>query len=710
MIKWLITAAGVVLAALLLTLTGVVEPEAAPAVSTAAPALGVQETIDALCGHCPGWPDCPTQEPLPPPSCLSASPQPTCPPQPTSGPNPSPTGSPPIGGTRTPTPTPSPVPTRQVDRLASALGRPLSATRHNVYLPLVTLPEHTSTPTPTATFTPESTVTPTATALATPTRQPTNTPAPHPAAIHGVVRTSRSDWGIIKTELGAQVVEMLVTPSTADAEILAGLDDAQRMGLSVLLHVHDRGQPTDVPWSPGVGVTPRGAEILRLVEGHPALWAVYMFEEPFDYTSSGHVTPDEQRELYAAIKAVAADVPLYSDMSTIYRAEREGLSLSDGMCDICCVAPGWPDDPIARLNAEVSTWQRLMPNSQLAVMVNVYDDGSSYVMPTAEQIRNFRSELCALDLPYLYYPWQQGSYDLTLADVPHLWPVVAEGCGEGPPPPTDTPAPPPTDTPAPPPTDTPAPPPTDTPAPPPPTNTPEPSGGIVIDHRHVDAGELSLAELDAARQVAAYFNHASIGGNILDGMRDLQSQNAARYSISIQFSSGTGAGINEYQAGSNGRPMTKIDGFASNIRDGHDAAFLKFCTGDVPCVNGDTPIETMWTRYRDMMAAQQSQHPDTVLVWWTIPIIARDHSRAQCDQELGWFNGQVRQYVRDHGLMLFDLADIESHDPSGDPVTTSQGYEAAWPGYTSDGAHLNETGRQRVANAVWHLLAEIARE
>jgi hypothetical protein len=660
--KWLISAAVVMLAALLLT--GVVEPEAARAVSIAAPALGIQETIDAF-----------------------------------------------------------------------------SATRHNVYLPLVTLPERTPTPTPTATFTPQPTATPTATASATPTRQPTNAPAPHPAAIHGVVRTSRSDWGIIKTELGAQVVEMRVTPSTADAEILAGLDDAQRMGLSVLLHVHDRGQPTDVPWSPGVGVTPRGAEIVRLVEGHPALWAVYMFEEPFDYTSSGHVTPDEQRELYAAIKAIAADVPLYSDMSTIYRAEREGLSLSDGMCDICCVAPGWPDDPIARLNAEVSTWQRLMPNSQLAVMVNVYDDGSDYAMPTAEQIRNFRSQLCALDLPYLYYPWQHGSYDLTLADVPHLWPVIAGGCGEGPPPPTDTPAPPPTDTPAPPPTDTPAPPPTDTPTPPPadtptppptdtpappptdtptppptdtpappPTNTPEPSGAIVIDHRHVDAGELSLAELDAARQVAAYFNHASIGGNILDGMRDLQSQDAARYSINIQFSSGTGAGINEYQAGSNGRPTTKIDGFASNVKDGHDAAFLKFCTGDVPCVNGDTPIETMWTQYRDMMAAQQSQHPDTVLVWWTIPIIARDHSRAQCDQELGWFNDQVRQYVQDQGLMLFDVADIESHDPSGDPITTSQGYEAAWPGYTSDGAHLNETGRQRVANAVWHLLAEIARE
>jgi hypothetical protein len=221
---------------------------------------------------------------------------------------------------------------------------------------------------------------------------------------------------------------------------------------------------------------------------------------------------------------------------------------------------------------------------------------------------------------------------------------------------------------------------------------------------------LSLAELDAARQVVAYFNHASIGANILDGMRDLQSLNAARYSINIQSSSGTGVGINEYQAGSNGRPITKIDGFASNVKDGHDAAFIKFCTGDVPCVNGDTSMETMWARYRDMMVAQQAAHPDTELVWWTIPIIARDHGLVHCNEQITWFNRWVRRYVDENNLMLFDIAAIESHDPNGNPIITPQGYEAAWPGYTYDGEHLNETGRQRVANAVWYLLVEIARE
>jgi len=77
-----------------------------------------------------------------------------------------------------PGPTPSPVPTRQVHRLPNVLGRPLSAARHNAYLPLVTVPERTPTPTPTATFTPTPTVTPTATPSATPTHTPTPYPTP----------------------------------------------------------------------------------------------------------------------------------------------------------------------------------------------------------------------------------------------------------------------------------------------------------------------------------------------------------------------------------------------------------------------------------------------------------------------------------------------------------------------------------------------------
>ena len=233
------------------------------------------------------------------------------------------------------------------------------------------------------------------------------------------------------------------------------------------------------------------------------------------------------------------------------------------------------------------------------------------------------------------------------------------------------------------------------------------ASAFVIDHNTVDASAIPQSWLNQARNLSVFFNHKSIGGNILDGIADLQSQDSVRYTISVQYSSGTSSGINEYRAGSNGEPLSKINGFGPLVKDGHNIAFMKFCTGDCPCVQGDTAMETVWARYRDMMVAQQSEHPSTELVWWTWPLISNTHSRAYCDEEIQGYNDNVRDYVNAHGGTLFDLAAITSHDPDGNPVTYD-GYEAAWPAWTSDGSHLNTAGRQRVASALWWMMARLA--
>jgi len=616
-----------------------------------------------------------------------------------------------------------------------------------------------------------------------------------------VVRGPSSDWPTIKQELDAKVVELVISPSTSDASILASLELAQSMDQQVLLHIYDRDSNTQNPWRLDGGewsVTQRGVEILNLVEGHPALYAVYMLHEPFD-SSTYHADADAQRALYAILKSYA-DVPLYTDISSLHMALNSGEALSDGMCDYCATFPttfrgAWTSEQclaetFRRIDADLATQRQYMPNSEVVFLVNVYQlgDGSQYRLPTEAELIEVRDYICAVDRPMLYYPWSHSGYVQELKDTPELWPIIRAGCGASPPAtptntpvtPTDTPTPDltPTHTPAPTNTPTPSPTPADTPTATPtpthtpisvptdtptatsmptstPTNTPVPTstpvstptptdtptstptstptdtpvptptathtptpvptstptltpgGAIIIDHRHTDPSQLSQAQLDAARGLATFFNHASIGGNILDGMRDLQGQDYGRYNIAILYGNGSAVGINEYGAGSNGRPLTKVDGFAASVNSGQIAAFMKFCTGDIPCVNGDTSIETMWIRYRDMMVTELVEHPNTTLVWWTIPIIASNNSRAHCNQELEWFNNQVRTYVSEHGGVLFDIADIESHDPDGNPVTTSGGYEAAWPAYTSDGAHLSTTGRQRVAAAVWHLLAQI---
>jgi hypothetical protein len=54
-----------------------------------------------------------------------------------------------------------------------------------------------------------------------------------------------------------------------------------------------------------------------------------------------------------------------------------------------------------------------------------------------------------------------------------------------------------------------------------------PSGRILIDYRHVDAGQLSQAELDA------FFTRKSTGDNILHGVGNLVSANPGRCGIEV---------------------------------------------------------------------------------------------------------------------------------------------------------------------------------
>ena len=142
----------------------------------------------------------------------------------------------------------------------------------------------------------------------------------------------------------------------------------------------------------------------------------------------------------------------------------------------------------------------------------------------------------------------------------------------------------------------------------------------------------------------------------------------------------------------------KIDDFSTRLNastpspDDYDALTMKYCYVD----DGAD-----FTYYRDVMLDLESDFPDAIFVWWTMPI--RTVGNADRDA----FNAAVRTYCQANNKLLFDIADIESHDPAGNAITDG-GYEAMYAAYTYDGGHLNETGRQRVAEAFWHLAYEIS--
>lgn len=237
-------------------------------------------------------------------------------------------------------------------------------------------------------------------------------------------------------------------------------------------------------------------------------------------------------------------------------------------------------------------------------------------------------------------------------------------------------------------------------------------GGVVIDHTTVDAAQIPQAWLDQARALDIFFAHKSVGNNILDGMADLQALDAVRYTMAVAVDGPAwftaNSGILHQSLGTNGEPYTKIDGFDAFVRGGYgvaDAAMMKFCPGDT-LPFGVVPAAQIWDAYRDMMTALQADYPNAAIVWWTMPVATAADNRG--NEEKTIFNTAVRSHCAANHCILFDIAAIESHDPDGNPVFSSTGDEAMWVGYASDGAHLNEVGRRRVAQAFWWLFARLA--
>lgn len=120
--------------------------------------------------------------------------------------------------------------------------------------------------------------------------------------------------------------------------------------------------------------------------------------------------------------------------------------------------------------------------------------------------------------------------------------------------------------------------------------------------------------------------------------------------------------------------------------------------------------------------AFEAQYSNTTFIYWTTSL-ARSIGTTVSES----FNNQMREYAIDNGKILFDVADILSHDPDGNPCYDnrdgvpyrSENYPddgmdipAICQHYTTEinGGHLGSVsaGKIRVAKAFWVLMAQIA--
>ena len=116
------------------------------------------------------------------------------------------------------------------------------------------------------------------------------------------------------------------------------------------------------------------------------------------------------------------------------------------------------------------------------------------------------------------------------------------------------------------------------------------------------------------------------------------------------------------------------------------------------------------------------ENPNKKIIWWTSSL-ARGIGTIESES----FNDQMRSYTKNNQLILFDVADILSHNPSGVPCYDNRdgivyltennpddglNIPAICPQYTTEteGGHLGSisAGGIRVAKAFWVLMAQIA--
>lgn len=238
--------------------------------------------------------------------------------------------------------------------------------------------------------------------------------------------------------------------------------------------------------------------------------------------------------------------------------------------------------------------------------------------------------------------------------------------------------------------------------------------------------ELSETRLEKVRALRVYFGHQSVGKNILDGLKELASENAA-YKLNIVETDApdkiTGPFFAHFRVGANMTPDSKIESFRDHISrsgKGIDLAFFKFCYIDV---GADTDGEALFQKYRKLMGELKKQFPELIFIHTTIPVKAIDGGvKGIVKKVLGKSTGEEANInrTRYNDLLrkeysgkepVFDLAAVESTTPEGARVQGQKkgaGYEALYAPYSDDGEHLNRDGAKRAAMALLNTLADAA--
>lgn len=209
-------------------------------------------------------------------------------------------------------------------------------------------------------------------------------------------------------------------------------------------------------------------------------------------------------------------------------------------------------------------------------------------------------------------------------------------------------------------------------------------------------------------QLKWYFAHASVGANMMDGITDLHAMDKELYrfqGVSAQKTPPASTQVGVIYEHNRGNPgwKAKFDGFESCVSNGWHYPAINIAMSKLCYIDQHASFKY----YLHSMTNLETAFPETIIVYTTMPLM----TGADADNFLrNAFNERVREWTRQNGRVLFDIADIEAHDPNGKLCTfqyRNKTYQKLCDSYTKDGGHLNETGRQLVAKGFYALAAAL---
>lgn len=184
---------------------------------------------------------------------------------------------------------------------------------------------------------------------------------------------------------------------------------------------------------------------------------------------------------------------------------------------------------------------------------------------------------------------------------------------------------------------------------------------IVIDHNCTDLTRIpSNWIVQAKSQFKIAYGHTSHGSQLITGMNNIKGLAGSLYWWDASGSSG-GLSVHDHNGdwgdlGSGGDLTWRDTTVAALAGDEADRNVIMWAWCGGVSVNSAADIDT----YLNAMNQLESDYPSVRFIYMTGHLDGTG-SAGNLTQR----NNQIRQYCRDHNKILFDFADIESYDPSG---------------------------------------------